>query len=77
MAITTKRVSRVFKHGATEYPDPSPSSTPEQCLAMLATGNPTFNNATASIPANAESEISPGQAERTRAPSFSQASNTG
>ena len=45
MAITTKRVSRVFKHGATEYPDPSPSSKPEQCLALLATGNPTFNNA--------------------------------
>lgn len=45
MPITTKRIARVFKHGATEYPDPSPSSTPEQCLALLATGNPTFNNA--------------------------------
>lgn len=45
MAITTKRVARVFKHGATEYPDPSPTSKAEQCLAMLATGNPAFNNA--------------------------------
>ena len=45
MAITTKRVSRVFKHGATEYPDPSPTSKAEQCLAMLATGTPAVNNA--------------------------------
>jgi PRTRC genetic system protein C len=45
MAITTKRIPRVFLSGATEYPDPAPTSRPEQALAMLATTNPAFNNA--------------------------------
>ena len=45
MAITTKRLARVFVHGATEYPDPSPISKPDQCLQMLALTNAALNNA--------------------------------
>ena len=45
MALTTKRLARVFVHGATEYPDPSPSSKPAQCLQMLAINSPALNNA--------------------------------
>lgn len=45
MATTVKKILRVFKHGATEYPDPTPSGKPDDALAALAISNPSFNNA--------------------------------
>lgn len=45
MAVSIKKTIRVFKHGATEYPDPAPTSKPERCLELLAVANPMLNNA--------------------------------
>lgn len=45
MSITTKSITRVFRHGATEYPDPAPGAKPDDVLALLASGVPSFNNA--------------------------------
>lgn len=45
MSITTKQVTRVFRQGGTEYPDPAPGCNPERALEILAIANPSLNNA--------------------------------
>ena len=45
MAVVTKPLPRVFDYEGTQIPDPSPSSSPEDCLKLLAHTYPALNNA--------------------------------
>lgn len=45
MALKISAAPRVFKFGATEYPDPMPDATPERCREILAAHNAQFVNA--------------------------------
>lgn len=43
--MKTTRLTRIFRHGATEIPDPAPGATAEDVLKLLSSTYPTFNNA--------------------------------
>ena len=44
MAITTKKLTRIFRYQATDIPDPTPDLKPEATLEILAVNYPQFAN---------------------------------
>ena len=51
MALTTSRVTRVFRFQGTDLPDPLPGQPAEKCIEVLAVSYPALNNADMEGPA--------------------------